>query len=105
HMETGGDIRDVLPPREEWPRIDHPIAPPNSAARHQFSDLFTWEKCETCVGIVAVNIAKRLPPTCANLSKQAAPEIAFFVVDRETSRGHGALDEGIETWKLRIEAK
>ncbi len=105
HMAGGGDIREVLPPRSEWPRIDHPIAPPNRAAKRQFSDLFTWNKCENCVGLVAVNMADELPPTCANLSKQAAPKIAYFVVDRQTSRGHGALEMGLEAWQLRLAEK
>ncbi len=102
HMAGGGDIREVLPPRNQWPRIDHPIAPPNRAARRQFSDLFAWGKCEDCVGLVAVNMADELPPACANLSKQAAPKIAYFVVDKQTSRGHGALESGLEAWKTRI---
>jgi hypothetical protein len=105
HMAGGGDIREVLPPRSQWPRIDHPIAPPNRAAKKQFSDLFTWEKCESCVGIVAVNLADELPPTCANLSKQAAPRIAYFVVDRETSRGHGDIVMGLDAWVERISNK
>jgi hypothetical protein len=105
HMSSGGDIREVLPPRNQWPRIDHPIAPPNHAARRQFSDLFSWEKCEGCVGLVAVNMADALPPTCANLSKQAIPKITYFVVDRQTSRGHGLLETGLEAWDLRVEEK
>ncbi len=105
HMAGGGDIREVLPPRSEWPRIDHPIAPPNQAAKRQFSDLFTWTKCKDCVGLVAVNMADQLPPTCANLSKQAAPKIAYFVVDRQTSRGHGALEAGLAAWQLRLAEK
>ncbi|HCX15029.1 MAG TPA: hypothetical protein DGZ24_06905 [Rhodospirillaceae bacterium] len=105
HMAEGGDIREALPPRNEWPRIDHPIAPPNSAAKHQFSDLFTWDKCKNCVGIVAVNMANDLPPTCANLSKEPVPRITYFVVDRQTSRGHRTLDSGLEVWKLRVSNK
>ena len=105
HMAGGGDIRKILPPRSQWPRIDHPIAPPNRAAKRQFSELFTWEKCEGCVGLVAVNMAGELPPTCANLSKQAVPRITYFVVDRQTSRGHGVLETGLEAWELRIGEK
>ena len=105
HIENGGTIREALPPRSKWPRIDHPIAPPNSAAKRQFSDLFTWNKCIDCVGLVAVNMAKDLPPTCANLSKQPVPRIVYFVVDQQTSRGHGTLDSGLEVWKLRISQK
>lgn len=105
HISTGGDIREVLPPRDQWPRIDHPIAPPNRAARRQFSDLFSWDKCENCVGLIAVNMASELPPTCANLSKQAIPKITYFVVDRQTSKGHGALATGLEAWDMRVEKK
>ena len=105
HMAGGGDIREVLPPRDQWPRIDHPIAPPNHAARRQFSDLFSWDKCGDCVGLVAVNMADALSPTCANLSKQAIPKITYFVVDRQTSRGHGMLETGLEAWDSRVEEK
>lgn len=105
HVSAGGDIREVLPPRDQWPRIDHPIAPPNHAARRQFSDLFSWEKCEDCVGLIAVNMASQLPPTCATLSKQPTPKITYFVVDRQTSRGHGALEIGLEAWDARIDER
>jgi hypothetical protein len=105
HVSAGGNIREVLPPRDQWPRIDHPIAPPNHAARRQFSDLFSSEKCEDCVGLIAVNMAIQLPPTCATLSKQPKPKVTYFVVDRQTSRGHGALETGLEAWGTRISEK
>ena len=105
HVSAGGDIREILPPRSQWPRIDHPIAPPNHAARHQFSDLFTWEKCEKCVGLVAVNMADQLMPTCSNLSKQPSPKITYFVVDRQTSRGHGEIETGLAAWDARVDTK
>ena len=47
-------------------------------------------------GIVAVNQpAEAPPPTCGTLRKQSTPQIAYFVVDRTTSKGRRSLDDSI----------
>jgi len=88
---------DILAARGgEHPRIHNPIARPNPAAKYQFSNLFSWERCKDCVGIVAVNQPGEQPPaTCGTLRKQGVPHISYFVVDKDTSKGHRSLDDGI----------
>ncbi len=81
------------------PRINHPIAPANPSAKWQFSNLFSWDRCKDCVGVIAVNQPDPPEaPTCGNLRKQSAPHITYFVVDRETSKGHKSLDDGLATF-------
>ncbi len=78
------------------PRINHPIAPPNPDAKYQFSNLFSWDRCTNCVGIIAVNQPAAAPePSCGALRKQSAPNIAYFVIDRTTSKGHHSIDESL----------
>ena len=92
-----GDIIAAL--GGDHPRISHPIAPANPAAKWQFSNLFSWERCKDCVGIIAVNQPDPPEaPTCGTLRKQSTPHIAYFVVDRETSKGHKSLDDGLQTF-------
>ncbi len=96
-IAAGARAADILFARGgDRPRINHPIAPPNPAAKYQFSNLFSWERCKDCVGIVAVNQPDAAqPPSCGTLRKQSTPHIAYFVVDRTTSKGHRSLDDSI----------
>lgn len=96
-IAAGERAVDILTARGgDRPRINHPIAPPNPVAKYQFSNLFSWNRCMDCVGIVAVNQPDPAqPPTCGTLRKQSAPHIAYFVVDRTTSKGHRSLDDSI----------
>ena len=34
-------------------------------------------------------------PSCGALRKQSAPNIAYFVIDRTTSKGHRSIDESL----------
>ena len=96
-IAAGARARDILSARGDRPRINHPIAPPDPQAKFQFSNLFSWEKCKGCVGIVAVNQpGEAPPPSCGTLRKQSTPHIAFFVVDRTTSKGRRSLEESID---------
>ena len=97
-IAAGARATDILNARGgEHPRISHPIAPPNPSAKYQFSDLFSWERCRDCVGIIAVNQPDEAPPpACGALRKQSTPHIAYFVVDRMTSKGHRSIDDSIK---------
>jgi hypothetical protein len=102
--ERAADILRAL--GGDRPRINHPIAPPDPDAKYQFSNLFSWDKCKGCVGIIAVNQPSEPPaPSCGTLRKQAEPHIAYFVVDRDTSRGHRSLDDGIGEFTRRASKK
>jgi len=96
-IAAGARAADILNARGgDRPRISHPIAPPNPDAKYQFSNLFSWERCAGCVGIIAVNQPKAQPaPSCGALRKQSTPQIAYFVVDRTTSKGHRSIDDSI----------
>jgi hypothetical protein len=96
-INAGARPADILRARGgDRPRINHPIAPTNPDAKYQFSNLFSWERCANCMGIVAVNQPSDAPePSCGTLRKQSAPNIAYFVIDRTTSRGHRSLDESL----------
>ncbi len=96
-IAAGARAADILRARGgDRPRINHPIAPTNPDAKYQFSNLFSWDKCAKCVGIIAVNQPDDAPaPSCGALRKQSTPNIAYFVVDRTTSRGHRSLDESL----------
>ncbi len=96
-IAAGVRAADILVARGgEHPRINHPIGAPNPTAKYQFSNLFSWERCKDCVGIVAVNQPDPAQsPTCGTLRKQSTPRIGYFVVDRTTSKGHRSLDDGI----------
>lgn len=99
-ISNGANPRDVVAARGGRPRLPHAIAPPNGQAKFQFSNIFQWEKCLNCVGIVAVNQPMHdSMPTCGALRKQGTPRISYFVVDSQTSRGHGSLDEGITAFE------
>ena len=96
-IAAGARARDILSARGDRPRISHPIAPPDPEAKFQFSNLFSWDKCKSCVGIVAVNQpGEAPPPTCGTLRKQSTPHIAFFVVNRTSSKGRRSLDDSID---------
>jgi len=96
---------DILSARGGRPRIHHPIAPIDAAAKYQFSNLFSWDKCKDCVGIIAINQpAEQPPPSCGALRKQGVPHITYFVVDRDTSKGHRSLDDGLKDFS-RLAAK
>ena len=99
-IAAGARAADILKARGgDRPRINHPIAPPDPTAKYQFSNLFSWNRCTDCVGIIAVNQPAEAPqPTCGTLRKQGVPHIAYFVVDRATSKGHRSLDEGISAF-------
>ncbi len=95
--ERPGDIIAAL--GGQHPRISHPIAPANPSSKWQFSNLFSWERCKDCVGIIAVNQPDPpLSPTCGTLRKQSTPHIAYFVVDRDSAKGHKSLDDGIQSF-------
>jgi hypothetical protein len=95
-IAAGEQARDILAARGGRPRINHPIAPPDPTAKFQFSNLFSWDGCKDCVGIIAVNQpAEAPPPSCGQLRKQGTPHIAFFVVDRTSSKGRRSLDDSI----------
>jgi hypothetical protein len=96
-LASGVRPADILRARGgEHPRINNPIAPPNPRSKYQFSNLFSWERCKDCVGIIAINQPEEQPPpTCGSLRKQGTPHIAYFVVDRATSKGNRSIDESI----------
>lgn len=96
-IAAGARAADILNARGgDRPRINHPIGPADPNAKYQFSNLFSWARCAQCVGIIAVNQPEAPPePSCGALRKQSTPHIAFFVVDRTTSKGHRSLDESI----------
>ncbi len=102
-IATGAQARDIIAARGgDRPRINHPIAPANPAAKYQFSTLFSWGKCIDCVGIIAVNQpAESPPPSCGALRKQSTPRIAYFVVDSMSSKGHRSLDDSIAAFTNR----
>jgi hypothetical protein len=98
-IAAGERARDILAARGDRPRINHPIAPPDPTAKYQFSNLFSWDRCQNCVGIVAVNQpGEAPPPSCGALRKQGVPHIAYFVVDRNSSKGRRSLDESIDAF-------
>ena len=104
-IAAGERAGDILSARGGRPRINHPIAPIDAAAKYQFSNLFSWDKCKDCVGIIAINQpAEQPPPSCGALRKQGVPHITYFVVDRETSKGHHSLDDGLKDFS-RLAAK
>lgn len=99
-MAAGEDPRQILAARGGRPRLPHAIAPPNADGKWQFSNFFQWEKCENCVGIVAVNQARPdTTPRCGAIRKQGVPRINYFVVDKGTSRGHRTLDDGMSAFE------
>lgn len=99
-VAAGEDPRQILADRGGRPRLPHAIAPPNGAAKYQFSNIFQWEKCDHCVGIIAVNQAMHdSMPRCGAIRKQGEPRINYFVVDQRTSQGHRSLDEGLSAFE------
>jgi len=97
---AGKNPRDILAARGGRPRLPHAIAPPNADAKYPFSNFFQWEKCVNCVGIIAINQPMHAPSaTCASLRKQGQPRVSYFVVDKNSSRGHRSLDDGIEAFE------
>lgn len=99
-MAAGENPRQILAARGGRPRLPHAIAPPNAEAKYPFSNVFQWEKCVDCVGIVAVNQARPdSMPRCGAIRKQGTPRINYFVVDQRTSRGHRTLDDGISAFE------
>ncbi len=106
-IAAGVRASDILSARGgDHPRISHPIARPDPNAKYQFSNLFSWERCEDCVGIVAVNQPEEAPPpSCGKLRKQGIPHIAYFVVDRNTSKGHRSLDDSINDFMRLASAR
>jgi len=97
-LASGVRPADIMRARGgEHPRISNPIAPPNPRSKYQFSNLFSWERCKDCVGIVAINQPEEQPPaTCGSLRKQGTPHIAYFVVDKQSSKGTHSIDESIK---------
>jgi hypothetical protein len=104
-IAKGGQARDILRAKGERPRINHAIAIPDPDAKHPFSNLFQWEKCFGCVGIVAITQkAEDLPPSCGAVRKLARPQVSYFVVTKISSRGHGTLDEALAEFARKAEA-
>lgn len=102
-IEKGMSAREALSSRGDRPRLNHAVAAVNPESKFPFSNLFQWEKCEDCVGIVAVRQETPVQePRCGNVRKQNVPRVAFFVVDRLTSRGYGTLDEGLKTFSDKV---
>ena len=105
-IEKGLSAREALSTRGDRPRLNHAIAAVNPESKFPFSNLFQWEKCNDCVGIVAVRQETPVQePRCGNVRKQNVPRVAFFVVDRLTSRGYGTLDEGLKTFSDKVGLK
>lgn len=105
-IEKGMSAREALSIRGDRPRINHAIAGVNPEAKFPFSNLIQWEKCADCVGIVAVRQETAVQePRCGNVRKQNVPRVAFFVIDRLTSRGYGTLDEGLKTFGDKVGLK
>ena len=100
-IEAGARAADLIRERAAGrPRINHPIGAADPKAKYQFSNLFSWTKCAQCVGIVAVNQPDPpAAPTCGGLRKQSLPHLAYFVVDRNTSKGHRSLDDSISDFE------
>jgi len=95
-VAQGARPADILRNKGERPRLNHAVAPPDPTAKYPFSNLFQWEKCRDCIGIVA--IAQRQEPqatVCGSVRKVATPQVAFFVVDKESAKGHGALEDAV----------
>ena len=105
-IAAGVRAADILKARNgERPRIAHPIGTPDPNAKYQFSNLFSWTRCTQCVGIIAVNQPEAPPePTCGALRKQSTPHLAYFVVDRTTSKGRRSLDESIGDFERLAQA-
>jgi hypothetical protein len=102
-VENGVAPRAALAEQGERPRINHEIASPNPESKFQFSNLFQWEKCTDCVGIVAVSQqAPDNAPRCGQVAKQSVPKVNFFVVDRLTSHGYNTLDEGLNDFSAKV---
>ncbi len=105
-IEKGLSAREALSTRGDRPRLNHAIAAVNPESKYPFSNLFQWEKCGDCVGIVAVRQETPVQePRCGNVRKQNVPRVAYFVVDRTTSRGYGTLDEGLRTFGDKVGLK
>ena len=105
-IEKGVSAREALSSRGDRPRLNHAIAAVNPESKYPFSNLFQWEKCDGCVGIVAVRQDNDMQePRCGNVRKQNVPRIAYFVVDRLTSRGHPNLDEGLKDFSTKVGVK
>ncbi|MBX7200799.1 MAG: hypothetical protein K1X51_15620 [Rhodospirillaceae bacterium] len=105
-IEKGLSAREALSTRGDRPRLNHAIAAVNPESKFPFSNLFQWEKCNDCVGIIAVR--QETPaqePRCGNVRKQTVPRVAYFVVDRLTSRGFGTIDEGLKTFGDKVGLK
>ena len=98
-IATGEPAQEILRAKGQRPRLTHAIAPADPDAKYPFSNLFQWEKCLGCLGIVAINQPAEAPPaSCGNVRKLRGPRISFFVVNRLTSRGHGDIDDGLATF-------
>ena len=105
-VEKGMDPREALSSRGDRPRINHAVAQVNPESKFPFSNLFQWEKCRDCVGIVAVRMDNAMQdPRCGNVRKQNTPRVGFFVVDRLTSKGYGSLGEGLKDFGSKIGLK
>jgi hypothetical protein len=105
-IEKGMNAREALSTRGDRPRINHAVAAVNPESKFPFSNLFQWEKCQDCVGIVAIRMDDSMQdPRCGNVRKQNAPRIGFFVVDRLTSKGYGTLNEGLKDFGAKVGLK
>jgi hypothetical protein len=95
-IAAGKPAREILEAKGERPRINHAIAAPNPEAKFPFSNLFQWERCLGCVGIVAITQkAEEQPPLCGTVRTLAPPQVNYFVVSKISSRGHGSLEEAL----------
>lgn len=102
-VEKGIPARDALSSRGDRPRLNHAVAEANPDSKYPFSNLFQWDKCADCVGIVAVRQSTPVQePRCGNVRKQNVPRVAYFVVDRLTSHGYGTLDEGLKNFGSKV---
>lgn len=95
-IAKGNSAAEILQAKGTRPRLAHAVAPPNPDAKYPFSNLFQWEKCRDCIGIVAVAQREELQPTlCGNVRKIAGPHVSYFVVDKDSSKGHGAVEDAV----------
>jgi hypothetical protein len=95
-IAQGKAAREILQAKGDRPRINHAIASPNPEAKFPFSNLFQWDRCLGCVGIVAITQKpEEQPALCGAVRKVAPPQVNFFVVSKISSRGHGSIDDAI----------
>ncbi len=101
-IAKGTEAAEILRAKGARPRLSHAVAPPDPDAKYPFSNLFQWEKCRECVGLVAVSQREEEQAiACGRVRKIATPHVNFFVVDKNSSKGHGALEAALVEFQQR----